>query len=153
MPMTERSPMRTSPLVGSRRPAIILRRVDFPQFFSVSVEQVRIKLGQSDFPPTPPHGGSMTVASVGSAVRAACLALKNEVARCATTDRRSPLYGTRLEAVNFNAGRLSLSNNTSCGPTYRDVVAVCGGTPIEAIGLVNQDTASSFSMYSFGAVF
>jgi len=123
------------------------------EFLGVSLEQVRIKLGQSDFPPTPPHGGSMTVASVGSAVRAACLALKNEVARCATTDQRSPMFGTKLEAVNFHAGRLSLSSNMSCGPTYRDIVAVCGGTPIEAIGFVNHDTASSFSMYSFGAVF
>ncbi|MFS8981419.1 molybdopterin-dependent oxidoreductase, partial [Cupriavidus necator] len=35
---------------------------------------VRFSLGRSDFPPTPPHGGSMTLASVGSAVRSACLA-------------------------------------------------------------------------------
>jgi xanthine dehydrogenase YagR molybdenum-binding subunit len=37
---------------------------------------VRIRIGRSDFPPTPPHGGSMTMASVGSAVRAACLAAR-----------------------------------------------------------------------------
>jgi xanthine dehydrogenase YagR molybdenum-binding subunit len=37
---------------------------------------VRIRIGRSDFPPTPPHGGSMTMASVGSAVQAACLAAR-----------------------------------------------------------------------------
>jgi xanthine dehydrogenase YagR molybdenum-binding subunit len=35
---------------------------------------VRFRLGRSDFPATPPHGGSVTMASVGSAVQAACLA-------------------------------------------------------------------------------
>ncbi|KWR74985.1 xanthine dehydrogenase family protein molybdopterin-binding subunit [Cupriavidus sp. IDO] len=40
---------------------------------------VRFRLGQSDFPPTPPHGGSMTLASVGSAVRSACLAARDQL--------------------------------------------------------------------------
>ena len=39
---------------------------------------VRFALGRSDFPPTPPHGGSMTMASVGSAVQAACLAAREQ---------------------------------------------------------------------------
>jgi xanthine dehydrogenase YagR molybdenum-binding subunit len=42
------------------------------------ITQVRFRLGQSDFPPTPPHGGSMTMASVGSAVRAAGLAARDK---------------------------------------------------------------------------
>jgi xanthine dehydrogenase YagR molybdenum-binding subunit len=41
----------------------------------IPIERVRFRLGHSDFPATPPHGGSMTMASVGSAVRAACLAV------------------------------------------------------------------------------
>ena len=44
----------------------------------LSPSQVRFRLGQSDFPPTPPHGGSMTMASVGSAVQAACLAVREK---------------------------------------------------------------------------
>ncbi|SPA01967.1 putative xanthine dehydrogenase subunit [Cupriavidus taiwanensis] len=44
------------------------------QTLALPLERVRFSLGNSDFPPTPPHGGSMTLASVGSAVRAACLA-------------------------------------------------------------------------------
>jgi xanthine dehydrogenase YagR molybdenum-binding subunit len=39
---------------------------------------VRFSLGRSDFPATPPHGGSMTMASVGSAVQAACLAAREQ---------------------------------------------------------------------------
>jgi len=37
------------------------------------MDKVQFRLGRSTFPPAPPHGGSMTMASVGSAVRAACL--------------------------------------------------------------------------------
>src|SRR3546814_2564891 len=56
------------------------------------VEQVRVALGRSDFPPTPPHGGSWTMASVGSAIRAACLAVQDEAARRAVEDQRSPVF-------------------------------------------------------------
>ena len=94
------------------------------EFLGVTVEQVRIKLGRSDFPPTPPHGGSMTLASVGSAVREACLKLRNEIARRGAIERGSPLFD-----------------------------AVCGGNPIEVIGTVSPNATSFVSMYSFGAVF
>jgi xanthine dehydrogenase YagR molybdenum-binding subunit len=43
-------------------------------------EKIRFRLGRSDFPPTPPHGGSQTMASVGSAVHAACLAVREKAA-------------------------------------------------------------------------
>jgi xanthine dehydrogenase YagR molybdenum-binding subunit len=36
------------------------------------IERVKFTLGDNRFPKTPPHGGSMTMASVGSAVQAAC---------------------------------------------------------------------------------
>jgi xanthine dehydrogenase YagR molybdenum-binding subunit len=45
------------------------------------MEKVRIRIGSSAFPATPPHGGSQTMASVGTAVRAACLNLKAEIAK------------------------------------------------------------------------
>ncbi|WER49803.1 xanthine dehydrogenase family protein molybdopterin-binding subunit [Cupriavidus sp. WKF15] len=51
------------------------------------MDSVRFSLGRSDFPPTPPHGGSMTLASVGSAVRFACMAaLDLRQARAGRTD-------------------------------------------------------------------
>ena len=39
------------------------------------VERVRLELGDTDFPMAPVHGGSITMASVGNAVRAASTAL------------------------------------------------------------------------------
>jgi xanthine dehydrogenase YagR molybdenum-binding subunit len=37
---------------------------------------VQVRLGRSSFPPAPPHGGSMTMASVGAAVHLAALEAK-----------------------------------------------------------------------------
>lgn len=45
------------------------------------VERVRFNLGRSDYPPAPSHGGSWTMASVGSAIRAACIAVQEEAAK------------------------------------------------------------------------
>jgi xanthine dehydrogenase YagR molybdenum-binding subunit len=55
------------------------------------VEWIRLSIGCSDFPPAPPHGGSQTMASVGSAVQAVCLSLKEEVAKRKGTDRRDSI--------------------------------------------------------------
>jgi xanthine dehydrogenase YagR molybdenum-binding subunit len=41
-------------------------------------EKVRVVIGDSSFPRAPPHGGSQTMASVGSAVLAACLSARSK---------------------------------------------------------------------------
>jgi xanthine dehydrogenase YagR molybdenum-binding subunit len=93
----------------------------------LATSEVRFRLGQSDFPPTPPHGGSMTMASVGSAVHAACL------------------------AVRAAAG---LPNEGGGSGTYREIVARRGGSPIEAeASSAPGDERRRYSMHAFGAVF
>jgi xanthine dehydrogenase YagR molybdenum-binding subunit len=70
------------------------------------VKKVRFKLGRSDFPPTPPHGGSMTMASVGSAVYAACRALKLEIAKRAAVGRAGgPIAVTASVAPDADGAR------------------------------------------------
>ena len=43
------------------------------------VDRVRFELGDTDMPDAPVHGGSMTMASVGSAVQAACEAVRRKL--------------------------------------------------------------------------
>ena len=62
------------------------------------VAKVRIRIGSSGFPATPPHGGSQTMASVGTAVRAACLNLRAEMARRGTAAGNAPLEATGSSA-------------------------------------------------------
>ena len=118
------------------------------------VEQVRFSLGRSEFPPAPPHGGSWTMASVGSAVRAACMAVQEEAAKRAIADQRSPVFGAALDGVEWNEGRLRRRGDASPGQAYRDIVA-SAGRPIEARASSQRDpdVAERYSMHAFGAVF
>jgi xanthine dehydrogenase YagR molybdenum-binding subunit len=52
----------------------------------VPMPWIRFELGDSNLPPAPVSGGSMTVASVAPAVQAACLALLDKVKDLALTD-------------------------------------------------------------------
>jgi CO/xanthine dehydrogenase Mo-binding subunit len=67
------------------------------EFLGLPLEQVRFKLDRSDYPQTLSHGDSWTMASVGSAIRAACLEAQAPVARRAVhaTGCRSS-HGARL---------------------------------------------------------
>ena len=118
------------------------------------VEQVRFRLGRSDYPPAPSHGGSWTMASVGSAIRAACLAGMAEAARQAVADQRSPVFGAALDAVEWHEGRLRRQGDASPGQPLRDIVT-SAGRPLEAQADAQRDpeAASRYSMHAFGAVF
>jgi xanthine dehydrogenase YagR molybdenum-binding subunit len=124
------------------------------EVLGLPVEQVRVSLGRSDYPTAPPHGGSLTMASVGSAVRAACIAARNEAARHAVADPRSPVFGTPLEDVEWNTGRLRRRGDGSRGLPYRDIVSVAR-KPIEAAASTQHDpdVARRYSMHAFGAIF
>jgi xanthine dehydrogenase YagR molybdenum-binding subunit len=118
------------------------------------VQQVRFSLGRSDFPRTPPHGGSQTMASVGSAIRASCLAVQEVAARRAVADQRSPVFGAPLDGVEWNEGRLRRRGDASPGQPYGDIVA-SAGEPIETGASSQRDSqvARSYSMHAFGSVF
>ncbi|MDK1494418.1 xanthine dehydrogenase family protein molybdopterin-binding subunit [Sinorhizobium sp. 7-81] len=118
------------------------------------VENVRFSLGRSDFPPAPSHGGSWTMASVGSAIRAACIAVQEEAAKRAVADQRSPVFGASADGVMWEAGRLRRRGDTAPGQAYGDIAASTGG-PIEANASASRDPdiADRYSMHAFGAVF
>jgi xanthine dehydrogenase YagR molybdenum-binding subunit len=124
------------------------------EMLGLPMEQVRFSLGRSDFPPAPPHGGSQTMASVGSAIRAACIVAQEEAAKRAVADQRSPVFGAPLDGVEWNQGRLRRRGDASPGQPYRDIAASTG-QPIEARGSAQRDpeVAHRYSMHAFGAVF
>jgi xanthine dehydrogenase YagR molybdenum-binding subunit len=87
------------------------------------LEWVRFSLGDSKLPQTPPHGGSMTMASVGSAVQLACRKVREDALARSGADNVAEAMrriGQPLEAyADSNPG----------------------------------DASQRFSMHSFGAVF
>ena len=105
-------------------------------------------------PESPVSGGSQTAASVGSAVNAAALAVKNKLVRLAIADAQSPLHGAREEDVRAANGALSLASDPTKGETYGAVIARNGGQPVEAEASVKPGAeAEELSMHAFGAVF
>jgi xanthine dehydrogenase YagR molybdenum-binding subunit len=102
----------------------------------LSTDEVRFELGRSDFPQTPPHGGSMTMASVGSSVHAACVAVR-EIA----------------DVIEARQGRIS-ANGGSRREAYRELVARHGSEPIEAeASSAPGSERQQYAMHAFGAVF
>ncbi|HEY0526756.1 MAG TPA: xanthine dehydrogenase family protein molybdopterin-binding subunit [Stellaceae bacterium] len=93
--------------------------------------KVRFALGDTDMPPAPVHGGSITMASVGSAVQAACRAVRE-----------------KLAAVAGNTGA------PPSGADYAELLRRAGKDAIEATAESKPgDETKQFSMYVFGAIF
>src|SRR5262249_59376266 len=69
------------------------------------VGRVRFELGDSRLPPAPVEGGSMTVASVGSAVHDAATAAREKVLELAAGDEGSPLHRATADRIGAGDGR------------------------------------------------
>jgi xanthine dehydrogenase YagR molybdenum-binding subunit len=120
----------------------------------VPVGQVRPELGDSRMPQAPVSGGSMTVASVGSAVKAAAGALRLKLAGIASADQRSPLFGALPNDVGAEDGWLYLRSDPARREPMAGIVARHGQGPVEASAdAAPGDETGKYSMHSFGAVF
>ena len=76
----------------------------------VPLEQVKVELGDSDFPPAPGSGGQFGAATAGSAAFAAGMNLRKALAELAVGDPNSPLYGDDPELVTFGSGNIAVAN-------------------------------------------
>jgi xanthine dehydrogenase YagR molybdenum-binding subunit len=94
------------------------------------------------------------MASVGSAIRAACLEVQAQATRQAIADAGSPVFEVSMEDLEWVDGRLRRRGDASPGLSYQDILAKAGN-PIEADGSAQRDPeiAEKYSMHSFGAVF
>jgi xanthine dehydrogenase YagR molybdenum-binding subunit len=86
------------------------------------VARVKFELGDSKMPKAPVEGGSMTVASVGSAVHEAALAARHKVQALAAGDDGSPLHKAEPDGVGAANGRLFLRKEPERGETYADIL-------------------------------
>lgn len=115
-------------------------------------DRVTFELGDSSFPFAPPHGGSMTVASVGSAVQAVCEEAKAQAIALVPSD--SPLAGAKEDDVIAAEGRLSLKQDSSQGLSYSEILAQANQEAIEVEKTSRPgDEKQQYSMHSFGAHF
>jgi xanthine dehydrogenase YagR molybdenum-binding subunit len=113
-------------------------------------EAVTFDLGDSELPEAPIAAGSMTAASVASAVLLTCNALRKELVRMAVADPASPLHGLDAEEVRVEEGRLFAGGRVD---THANVVRR-SGVPLETQGKAGPDEArKAHAHHAFGAHF
>ncbi|MEU0647518.1 xanthine dehydrogenase family protein molybdopterin-binding subunit [Streptomyces umbrinus] len=118
----------------------------------LAVRNVTFRLGDTNMPTAPLHGGSLTMASVGSTVQDGCDKLRQQAIELAVGDKDSPLYGVDADDIVVRGGRLHVSDNPARGETYRQLLTRNNRTHLEAEGSWTPGQSRS-SMYAYGAVF
>src|SRR5262245_18815237 len=84
------------------------------------IDRVTFKLGDSSLSRAPLEGGSFTVASVGSAVKAACERVAEHLFAAARTIADSPIADATLDDVTFADGHIRVRNASSRTVSFTD---------------------------------
>ena len=117
-------------------------------------DRIKFELGDSSFPFAPVHGGSMTVASVGSAVKAACEQARSQALTLAKQQPNSPLARTKDNKIEIADGKLFDRDNPSVGISYAEILAQANQESIEAEATSTPgNEKQQYSMHSFSATF
>ncbi|MBU2136305.1 MAG: xanthine dehydrogenase family protein molybdopterin-binding subunit, partial [Alphaproteobacteria bacterium] len=117
----------------------------------VPLAQVKVELGDSDFPPAPGSGGQFGAATAGSAAFAAGMNLRKALAELAIGDPNSPLYGDDPELVTFGGGNIAVDNRAE--PLDRLVArAAPEGVYVEG-SITPAADARDYSQHTYGAHF
>jgi xanthine dehydrogenase YagR molybdenum-binding subunit len=116
--------------------------------------RVRFELGDSRYPMAPQQGGSMIMASVGPAVQAACLAVKEKAIALAIADPASPLSGAEVNEIAARDGALLMRADPSLADRYEAILDRAGQESLEAEAKAQSFTQRlSHSCMTFGAQF
>jgi xanthine dehydrogenase YagR molybdenum-binding subunit len=122
------------------------------ELMGVPLDNVTVKLGDSDLPHAPVEGGSFTAASVGSAIAAACRAVQKDLLRLAQKAAGSPLKGAKLDDVEFADGRIRLRDNGK-EISFADAMRAGKVDRIEKEASAAPNKKSKYAHYAHSAVF
>jgi xanthine dehydrogenase YagR molybdenum-binding subunit len=118
------------------------------------IPRIRFTLGDSRLPEAPVHGGSRTMASVGSAVAHVGTVLRDRFIRTAVVDPASPLNGLGPSDVAVAGGRMFHTAEPTRGEYYQDLLRRRGWGSLDAQETWSPDDADQrFSMHAYGAIF
>ena len=122
--------------------------------FGLPLDAVTVKIGDSSLPQAPLEGGSRTATTVGSAVQAACEALKKIVLDQARSIGNSPLGKPRASSVTFERGDVVLNRDARKRLPLRDIVLSSGKPTLAAqASAAPSRTANRWASYTHSAVF
>ena len=119
----------------------------------IPVEKVRFELGDTKLPRAPVSGGSMTAASVGTAVKGATQAVRAKVLELVRTDTRSPLHNIPETDLATAEGRIFAKSDPGKGETYEAVLKRHNLQEVEESFNAQVSQEKKFSSHAFGAQF
>jgi xanthine dehydrogenase YagR molybdenum-binding subunit len=125
------------------------------ELLGVDLHDVSIKLADSTLPKAPLQGGSMTTATVGSAVHDACMKVRQRLFGLARDMADSGLAAARLEDVAFGNGRIAVASDRSHGVGITDLMRHSGVAHIEEETESGPDekTEQRYATYAHSAIF
>ncbi|WP_416445763.1 xanthine dehydrogenase family protein molybdopterin-binding subunit [Leeuwenhoekiella sp. A16] len=116
------------------------------KYFGIDMDEVTFKLGDTKLPESPIEGGSWTVSSVGSAVKNACEALREQIFALAKAhdDRFKDL---KIDDNTFKNGEINLKNGDSL--RYVDVLKLAQKRSISVTNKEKpKDEREDYSAYA-----
>jgi xanthine dehydrogenase YagR molybdenum-binding subunit len=120
----------------------------------MSPDLIDAQLGDTVLPQAPISAGSMSVASVTPAVQFAAAKARLKLLAMAVKDVQSPVYGARVDEVDFKDGNIFRNQSPAVSEHYAKLLARNGNAPVEATARATpNDNEQQFSSHSFGAVF
>jgi xanthine dehydrogenase YagR molybdenum-binding subunit len=119
----------------------------------LTMTTVDFRLGDSVMPPTGPHGGSTTMASVGTAIQDASDKVRRQAITLAVNDPRSPLHEVDPDDVIVRRGRMHVKNDPTRGETYQQLLTRNQRPHLEVIGNYAGAEHDRFAKFAYGAVF
>lgn len=123
------------------------------EFLGIPSDRITFELGDSSLPFAPPHGGSMTTASVGSAVKAACEEARSQALVLA--QKTSSLFaGVKSNNIKAQDGRIFDKDNPAQSLSYQEILTQADQDSIEVEATSEPgNEQQQYSMHSFGANF
>lgn len=117
----------------------------------VPLAQVKVEIGDSNFPPAPGSGGQFGAATAGSAAFEAGMNLRRALTELAVGDPNSPLYGGPAEFVTFENGVIAIENRSE---TLAALVARAQPEGVYVEGSISPAAdARDYSQHTYGAHF
>lgn len=98
----------------------------------IDMQNIKVEIGDSDFPGAPISARSQTTASVNPAVLAAGETLKKELLETVIKDSKSVLYQKNKEEIGFADGKFHLNSDKSVADLYSDIIKRSGKETMEA---------------------
>ncbi len=122
------------------------------KMLGLPLRDVTFKLGDSSLPLSPVVGGSWTVASVGSAIKAACEAVGKTLLGLSRKVEGSPLAGASFDQVEFADGQIRLREDPSRSVSMAEAMRAGGVDVIEEEASARPES-DGYSRHTHSAIF